>query len=84
VSDKDAVTALEDAADAVIRELDVDRPDKRIALEPDRRAPRHPAQVTADRLDSHLDEYADYLSNRDRIAFARVRECLVDIAAGRR
>jgi hypothetical protein len=63
------------------RELDVDRPPMTIA---GRSAPRHPAQVTADRLDGHLDEFADYLSNRDRVAFARVRECLVDIAAGRR
>ncbi len=57
---------------------------REVTTEQERRAPRHPAQVTADRLDGHLDEYADYLSNRDRVAFARVRECLIDIAAGRR
>jgi hypothetical protein len=57
---------------------------ERVKDDDERRAPRHPAQVTADRLDTHIDEYADYLSNRDRVAFARVRDCLVDIAGGRR
>jgi hypothetical protein len=49
-----------------------------------RRAPRHPAQVTADRLADHLTEFADYLSIRDRMAFDRVAACLADIADGRR
>ncbi len=56
----------------------------REVTESERKAPRHPAQVTADRLQNHLDEFEDYLSNRDRIAFARVIDALADIAAGRR
>lgn len=47
-------------------------------------ARRHPAQVTADRLTDHLVEFADYLTNRDRVAFERVRIALAQIADGER
>lgn len=47
-------------------------------------ARRHPAQVTVDRLTDHLDEFADYLTNRDRVAFGRVCDALTQIAEGKR
>jgi hypothetical protein len=47
-------------------------------------ARRHPAQVTVDRLTDHLDEFADYLTNRDRAAFGRVCDALTLIAEGKR
>jgi len=49
---------------------------------PDRR--RQPTEVTADRLTSHLDEFQDYLTNRDRRAFVQVIAALQDIADGKR
>lgn len=67
------------------RELDVDRPPMRVADDSDRRrAHRHPAQVTADRLVDHITDYGEYLSRRDLDAINRVAACLVDIAEGRR
>jgi hypothetical protein len=48
------------------------------------RSRRQPTEVTMNRLTSHLDEFQDYLTNRDRRAFAQVIAALQDIAEGKR
>lgn len=44
------------------------------------RHPRHPAEVTADRLGGALDKWPDRFGAGDRDAVARIRHILNDIA----
>lgn len=46
--------------------------------------PRHPAQVTVDRLNDHLEQFADQLTPRELSAFGRVVLALEAIAGGER
>lgn len=48
------------------------------------RSPRHPAQVTADRLGDAYERYFDQLSPDERNAIGLVREALDEIAEGQR
>lgn len=52
--------------------------------EPDARPPRHPAQVTADRLAEHMEKYADQLTPREFAAIEQTCRALLAIADGAR
>jgi hypothetical protein len=47
-------------------------------------SPRHPAQVTADRLGDHYERYFDKLTPDERNALGLVRQALDEIAEGQR
>ena len=45
---------------------------------------RHPAEITADRLSKHIEEYHDKLDGAERDEFSRVKFILDEIADGER
>jgi hypothetical protein len=45
---------------------------------------RHPAQVTADRLTDHYEQYFDQLDGLERDALGRIANALREIAEGER